>query len=90
MSSARALEDETAGGQDAEHGGHAVDLVQEVAGDHDGDALVGELDHQAAHLLDAGRVQAVGGLVEDEELGVAGQCQGDPQTLLHAQRVGAH
>ena len=61
-----------------------------MAGDHDGDALAGELDQQPAHLLDTGRVQAVGGLVEDEQLGLAGQRQGDPEALLHAHGVGAH
>ena len=70
---ARALEDEAAGRQDAERGGHAVDLVEQVAGDHDGDALAGKLDQEAAHLLDTGRVQAVGGLIENEQLGLSGQ-----------------
>ena len=82
---ARALEDQAPARQDAERGRHAVDLVEQVAGDHDGDALAGELDQQPAHLLDTGRVQAVGGLIEDEQLGLAGQRQSDPEALLHAQ-----
>ena len=40
-----------------------------------------------AHLVDARRVEAVGGLVEHEQLRVAEQRRGDPQTLLHAERV---
>ena len=47
--------------------------------------LAGELDQQPAHLLDTGRVQAVGGLIEDEQLGLAGQRQSNPEALLHAQ-----
>jgi len=82
---ARALEDEAPAREDAECGGHAVDLVEQVAGDHDGDALAGELDQQPAHLLDTGRVQAVGGLIEDEQLGLAGQRQSDAEALLHTQ-----
>ena len=58
-------------------------LLDEI--DHDGDALTGELDQQPAHLLGAGRVQAVGGFIEDEQLGLPGQRQRDAEALLHAQ-----
>ena len=61
-----------------------------MAGDHDGDALAGELDQEAAHLLDTGRVQAVGGLIENEQLGLSGQRQRDAEALFHAHGVGAH
>jgi hypothetical protein len=38
-----------------------------MAGEKDGDPLFsGELAEQAADLLDAGRVEAIGGLVQDE------------------------
>ena len=40
-----------------------------------------------AHLAHAGRVEAVGRLVEDEQLRVLEQRRGDAEPLLHAQRV---
>jgi len=46
-----------------------VDLGEDVARHEDSDALVGELPEEAAYLDDAGGVEAVRGLVEDEELG---------------------
>ena len=44
---------------------------------------------QRAHLAHALRVEPVGGLVEDQQLGVAEQRGGDAEALLHAERVGA-
>ena len=41
-----------------------------------------------ADLADAGRVEAVGRLVEDQQLGVLEQGGRDRQPLLHAERVG--
>ena len=43
----------------------------------------------AAHLVDALRVEAVGRLVEDQQVRVAEQRGGDAEALLHAERVGA-
>ena len=43
-----------------------------------------------AHLADAGRVEPVGRLVEDAQLGVGQQRRGDAEALLHPERVGAH
>ena len=48
-----------------------LDLGQQVARDEDGHALVGQRLDQAPHLHDPGRVQPVGGLIEDEERGMA-------------------
>src|SRR5205823_2048329 len=42
---------------------------------------------EAAELLDAGRVEPVHGLVEDEELGVREQAAGNPEPLTHAEGV---
>ena len=47
----------------------------------------GEAPQRLAHRHDAGRVEAVRGLVEQEQLRVAEQRAGDPEPLLHAQRV---
>ena len=73
---------------DDRHGvGDLLDLGQDVAGDQDGAALVGQPAHRAADLVDPGRVQAVGRLVEDQQLRFLEQGGGDGQPLLHAQRV---
>ncbi|GAB4006698.1 hypothetical protein GCM10029992_58230 [Glycomyces albus] len=61
---------------------------QQVGGDHDGDALiVGEPLEQGPHVVDAGRVQAVGRLVEDQQFGLLEQRLGHREPLPHAQRV---
>jgi hypothetical protein len=65
----------------------AIDLAEEVAGDEDGDALVGERAHQAAHLDDAGGVESVGRLVEDQQGWVGQQGGGDAEALLHPEGV---
>ena len=57
------------------HDGHrvtgALDLVEEVRGQHHGAALGHERQDHVAHLVHAGRVEPVHGLVQDEQLGVA-------------------
>ena len=67
--------------------GDDLDLVQQVRGQQDGAAAVGVVAEQVAHPPDAGRVEAVGRLVEDEDLGVAEQRVGDAQPLPHAEGV---
>ena len=47
----------------------------------------GELAHEVAHLADAARVEAVGGLVEDQQIGGLEQGGRDGEALLHAERV---
>ena len=42
---------------------------------------------QVPHPADAGRVEAVGGLVEDQHAGVADQRGGDAEPLAHPERV---
>ena len=58
----------------------------QIVGDHDhgGVVLFLELAHQLQHLGLDGHIQGGGGLVGDEELGVAGQGDGDHHPLLHA------
>ena len=53
--------------------GDDLDLVQQVRGEQHGAAAVGVPAEQVAHPADAGRVEAVGRLVEDQHLGVAEQ-----------------
>ncbi len=62
--------------------------MQHMAGEEDGLALGGQSAQQIAHLDDAGRVQAVGRLIQDQQLGIVQQGDGQPQALLHPQRIG--
>jgi hypothetical protein len=62
------------------------DLADQVAGDQDRAALGGEVLHQVADPADALGVQAVDGLVEQQDSRVAEQGGGDPQPLGHAER----
>ena len=57
-----------------------------MAGDEHGPALVGQAADQAAQPVDALGVEAVGRLVEDQDLGVAEQGGGQPEALAHAER----
>ncbi len=60
-----------------------------MAGEHDGHALLGQPADQQPHVAHAGRIEPGGRLVEQQQLGVAQQCGGDPQALAHAVRVAA-
>ena len=58
---------------------------------HEHRAPAGRLGaHQVAHPADAGRVEAVGRLVEDQHVGIAQQRRGDREPLAHAHRVALH
>src|SRR5699024_1906941 len=62
-------------------------LAQDVAGYEDCDAFfLVQLQDQVPDLLHALRVQAVGALIQEEELRVPYECDGDGQALLHAKR----
>src|SRR4029453_18417607 len=61
------------------------ELGQDVAGHQHGPALVGQAADQFAQPVDALGVEAVGRLVEDQDLGVAEQGGGQPQALAHAE-----
>ena len=67
--------------------GDDLDLVEQVRGEQDGAAAVGVPAEQVTHPPDPGRVQAVGGLVEDQHLGVTDQRGGDAESLTHAEGV---
>ncbi len=75
---------------DADPRAQRLDLGEQVAGEEHRGALLVQLDQQLADLPDAVRVQAVGGLVEDQQVGGREQRAREPQPLAHAQRVGAH
>ena len=63
------------------------DLGEQVARDQDRAALGRLGAEHVAHPADARRVEAVGGLVEDQHFGVAQQRGGDREPLAHPHRV---
>jgi hypothetical protein len=67
---------------------HLFHLGEDVTRDEYGPAFAAESPDQLAHFLDAGWVEAVGRLVQDQQFGVLEQRRADPEPLLHPQRVG--
>lgn len=82
------------GDRSAAHDGDVVadllDFAHVMAAQQYGQAAGGKAFDQGPHVADAGRVEPVGGLVEDEELRVANEGCGDTETLSHAEGVSAH
>ena len=76
------------------HDDHVVDrllhLGEQVRGDQDGVAERGLVADEGPQPLDALRVEAVGRLVQDEDLWIPEQGRGQLQPLPHAQRELAH
>ena len=70
--------------------GDHLDLVQQVRGEQHGGPGVGVAAQQVTHPADAGGVETVGRLVEDQYGGVAEQSRGDAEPLPHAERVVTH
>ena len=70
--------------------GQAAGLAEEVGGEHHGAALGGQLVDEGDDVAGAGGVEARGGLVEEEELGVVqqGPGQGDPLALSGGEAAG--
>src|SRR5260221_8953466 len=60
-----------------------------MTGDEDAHAVAGETAEQLPDLADAGGVEAVGWLVEDEQLRPSEESLGDAETLAHPQGVRA-
>ena len=87
---ARARGGDPAAADDHELVGDHLDLGQQVRGQQHGPAAVGEVAQQRAHPAHALGVEPVGGLVEDQHLGVAEQRVREPEPLAHAERVLAH
>ncbi len=67
--------------------GDGLDLGQQMRGEQHGAAAVGEAAQQPAHPAHALRIETVGGLVENQDLGVAEQGVGEAEALAHAERV---
>ncbi len=63
-------------------------LREDVARDEHGPTLGAEAPQEVAHLHDPGGVEAVGGLIEDQQRGILEQRRGDAEALLHPQRIG--
>jgi hypothetical protein len=61
--------------------------VEEVGGEQHGAAAGGVVAEHHAHPVDAGGVEAVGRLVEDEDARLAEQRVRDAEPLPHAERV---
>ena len=61
-----------------------------MARDEDGFAFGCQAVHEVAYLDDAGWIEPIGRLIQDQDIGVLQQRYGDAQTLLHAKGVGAH
>lgn len=69
---------------------HFRQLVQDVAGDHNGDPLlIPQLQQRLADLGDLLGIQAVDRLIQDQDLRIPHQRQADAEPLPHAQRIGA-
>ena len=67
-----------------------LDLEEQVAADEDGHVLIGrQAGDEVAHVLHALGIEAVGGLVQQQQPGLSEQGLSDAQTLLHAQAVPA-
>jgi hypothetical protein len=82
-----ALADHPAAVDDRHGVAGALHLIQQVRGQHDGAALIGQAGDQRPHLAHARRVEPVHRLVQDEQFGVGEQARGDSQALPHAHRV---
>ena len=52
---------------------------------HNGVPLGGESGDERAYLGHPGRVEPIGGFIENEQVGPAQQRGGHPEALLHAQ-----
>ena len=67
-----------------------LDLAQQVRGEDDGDPELGAgAPDEVQHLVAAGRVEPVGGLVEEQQPRVVDERLGELDALLHAGRVAA-
>ena len=82
-----ALCDDAAVVDDRRHVAGLLDLVEQVRGEQHGAALGDELADEAAELEDAGGIEPVERLIEDQQLGIGQQAARHAEALAHAQRV---
>jgi hypothetical protein len=83
----RALGDDLAHVDDRRDVTRLLDLVEQVRGQQHGAALADQLPDEVAHLQDAGRVEPVHRLVQDQQRRVGQQAARHAEALAHAQRV---
>jgi hypothetical protein len=70
---------------------HLLHLAQQMARqEHRESAVRRERTEERPHLADAGGVEPVGGLVQDQQLRLAEQRERQAYSLVHPQRVGPH
>ena len=86
--SMRTLADDAPGRDDPEDVDELLDLAEDVARHEHGLARRGELLERRAHGDDAGRVEPVRRLVEEQQARVAQQGGRDAEPLLHPERIG--
>ena len=68
---------------------HLFDFGEQVARDKHGEAsLGGERAHETPNLADAGGVEAVGGLVQDQQVWRPEEGLRDAEPLPHPERIG--
>ena len=68
--------------------GNLFDFGEKVAGHHKRDSIFFRKTlNQLAHLMDTGRVQAVGGFIQEKKFGFSQQSVGDSEALFHSQGV---
>src|SRR5215472_12204909 len=84
----RALEHQPAGPHHPHVAADLLHLGEQVRRHKHGDAVGGDLPDQPADLPGALRIQAVGRLVQDDELARLEQARGNGEPLLHAEGVG--
>ena len=86
----RALQDDAAVVDDRDLVAGLLDLVEQVRREKHGATFADERADQVAHLEDAGRIETVHRLVEDQQRRIGEQAAGDAEPLAHAERVGLH
>jgi len=74
--------------QDRDLVGELLGLVEILGGEEHGGAAAGEVLDDLPHLEAALRVEAGGGLVEEDDLRVADEAHGDVEAAAHAAGVG--
>ena len=67
-----------------------LNLAEHVRGHDHGGALRGDAGNEIAHGDDPGRVQAVGWLVEEEDIRLCEKSCGHPEPLAHPEGVALH
>ena len=85
----RGVGDESAAGQHDDFVDGLGHLGQQMAGDEHGASRRGVAAQEVAQPVDAFGVEAVGRLVQDEDVGIAEERGGEPEPLPHAEREAA-